>query len=266
MDAVPVRPDSRDSFHVEFDVPDLITNRKRIYRMTDGKRRELEQICGYTFRNADLLKQAMSHTSYANETGAGHGGSNERLEFLGDAVLELISSEFLCMYYPEMTEGELTRLRASLVCEPTLAFDAREMGLPEYLLLGKGEERTGGRMRDSIVSDALEALIGAIYTDGGLDEARRFVQQHVMNDIEHKKLFSDSKTILQELLQKKGGETISYRLTGEKGPDHARIFTVQVLLGSRVLGEGSGRSKKAAEQNAAYQAIIRLKEQGPICI
>ena len=158
-----------------------------------------------------------------------------------------------------MPEGDLTRLRASLVCEPTLAMDAREIGLPAFLLLGKGEEQTGGRQRDSLVSDALEALIGAVYRDGGLEKARSFILRTVLNDIEHKRLFSDSKTILQERLQKKDGDVIRYETVSQTGPDHARLFTVRVYLGEEVLGEGDGRSKKAAEQKAAYHALIRLK-------
>ena len=221
--------------------------------------KKLESICGHSFRDLTLLQKAMMHTSYANERNTGHAGSNERLEFLGDAVLELLASEFLCETYPDMPEGDLSRLRASLVCEPTLAMDAREIGLPAFLLLGRGEERTGGRQRDSIVSDALEALIGAVYLDGGLESARAFVLRSVLRDIEHKRLFMDSKTHLQELLQKKGGDLISYELIDESGPDHARHFTVKVLFGEQELGTGDGRSKKAAEQQAAYHALMKLK-------
>ena len=220
---------------------------------------KLENICGHAFRDRALLQKAMTHTSYANEKNAGHAGSNERLEFLGDAVLELASSEYLMRLYPDMPEGDLSRLRASLVCEPTLALDAREIGLPAFLLLGRGEELTGGRHRDSIVSDALEALIGAVYLDGGLECARAFIQRTILNDIEHKRLFSDSKTLLQERLQKKDGAVLHYELTGEKGPDHARVFSVRVLLGDLELGRGKGRSKKAAEQQAAYHALMKLK-------
>ena len=234
--------------------------------MTHTELKDLEKLCGCTFPDRELLQQAMIHTSYANEKNTGHAGSNERLEFLGDAVLELVTSEFLWENYPDMPEGDLTRLRASLVCEPTLAMDAREIGLPPFLLLGKGEEQTGGRQRDSIISDALEALIGAIYLNGGLETARNFIKRTVLNDIEHKRLFSDSKTLLQEKLQKKDGEVIRYELTGESGPDHARQFSVQVLLGERVLGEGTGRSKKAAEQQAAYHALMRLKGTDGQCI
>ena len=202
----------------------------------------------------------MSHSSYANEHKAEHYKHNERLEFLGDAVLEIISSEFLYVNYPEMAEGEMTKLRASIVCEPTLALCARAFGLDEFLLLGKGEEHTGGRGRNSIVSDAMEALIGAIYLDGGFASAKEFVLKFVLQDIEHKKLFYDSKTILQEIVQRdhKAGE-IEYCLSGEEGPDHAKRFIVDVMIGSRVAGTGSGSTKKAAEQEAAYHAIIALK-------
>ena len=156
---------------------------------------QLEQIIGYTFQNKKLLKQALTHSSYANEKKLGKLGCNERLEFLGDAVLELISSDFLYAKFTQVPEGELTKKRASLVCEPSLAYCARQFGLPQYLLLGKGENMTGGRNRDSIVSDATEALLGAIYLDGGFEPAKDFVLKFILNDIEHKQLFYDSKTI-----------------------------------------------------------------------
>ena len=162
----------------------------------------LEKKSGYHFQNPHLLKQAMTHSSYANEHKAKGYHDNERLEFLGDAVLEVVSSEFLFRHYPALPEGDLTKLRASIVCEPTLALCARELDLGDFLLLGKGEEHTGGRKRDSIVSDAMEALIGAIYLDGGFASAKEFVHRFIMTDIEHKKLFYDSKTILQEQVQK----------------------------------------------------------------
>ena len=221
---------------------------------------ELENSIGYSFKNRALLEQAMRHSSWVNEHRHLKQADNERLEFLGDAVLELSSSEYLFHNYPQMPEGEMTKLRASLVCEPTLARDAGAISLPSYLRLGNGEERTGGRYRDSIVSDALEALIGAIYLDGGFADAKEFVFRFVMNDIEHKKLFHDSKTILQELVQGEyKGESISYVLTAEEGPDHAKSFCVEARLGERVLGSGTGRTKKAAEQEAAYRAIVELK-------
>lgn len=222
--------------------------------------KELEKKIGYTFKDLQLLKKAMLHSSYANEKHLPKYECNERLEFLGDAVLELVSSEFLFYEHEKMPEGELTKTRASMVCEPALAFCARELSLGEYLLLGKGEEATGGRKRESITSDAMEALIGAIYIDGGFASAKEFVLKFVLQDIEHKKLFYDSKTILQEIVQRdhKAGE-IEYCLSGEEGPDHAKRFIVDVMIGSRVAGTGSGSTKKAAEQEAAYHAIIALK-------
>jgi ribonuclease-3 len=194
-------------------------------------------------------------------------GNNERLEFLGDAVLELTSSEFLFEKYSQMPEGELTKKRASMVCEPTLALCARELSLGEYLLLGKGEEATGGRRRDSIVSDAMEALIGAIYLDGGFANAKEFVQRFILNDIENKQLFYDSKTTLQEIVQGRYEEDVRYVLLREEGPDHNKSFYMQALLGEKVLGEGCGHTKKAAEQQAAYCAIKKLKnDKGDLCI
>ena len=215
----------------------------------------LEQIIGYTFRNKKLLKQALTHSSYANEKKLGKLGCNERLEFLGDAVLELVSSDVLYAKFPKSPEGELTKKRASLVCEPSLAYCARQFDLPKYLLLGRGEDMTGGRMRDSIVSDATEALLGAIYLDGGFEKAREFVLKFILNDMEHKQLFYDSKTILQELVQEKGRQTVEYVLTKETGPDHNKQFSVDVLINGTPAGSGTGHTKKAAEQAAAYQAI-----------
>lgn len=224
------------------------------------KLKELQERIGYRFQREELLHQALSHSSYVNEHRQEAGGDNERLEFLGDAVLELSSSEFLYLEYPEMPEGDMTKLRASLVCEPTLAMCAREMNLPDYLLLGKGEEHTSGRFRDSIVSDALEALLGAIYLDGGFASAKEFVKKWILTDIEHKKLFYDSKTILQEMAQRDyRDQEVSYVLVGEEGPDHAKQFIAEVRIGGKTLGRGRGSTKKGAEQEAAYRAIILLK-------
>ena len=222
----------------------------------------LEKKSGYHFQNPHLLKQAMTHSSYANEHKAKGYHDNERLEFLGDAVLEVVSSEFLFRHYPALPEGDLTKLRASIVCEPTLALCARELDLGDFLLLGKGEEHTGGRKRDSIVSDAMEALIGAIYLDGGFASAKEFVHRFIMTDIEHKKLFYDSKTILQEQVQKNwhDGE-ISYALTGEEGPDHDKTFLVDLYVAGEKKSSGKGRTKKAAEQDAAYRCLINWKEK-----
>ena len=222
----------------------------------------LEKKSGYHFQNHLLLKQAMTHSSYANEHKAKGYHDNERLEFLGDAVLEVVSSEFLFRNYPALPEGDLTKLRASIVCEPTLALCARALDLGDFLLLGKGEEHTGGRKRDSIVSDAMEALIGAIYLDGGFASAKEFVHRFIMTDIEHKKLFYDSKTILQEQVQKNwhDGE-ISYVLTGEEGPDHDKTFLVDLYVAGEKKSSGKGRTKKAAEQDAAYRCLINWKEK-----
>ncbi len=230
---------------------------KRDYEKLSG----LEQKAGYRFKDKSLLFHAMTHSSYTNEHHMGRSDNNERLEFLGDAVLELSSSDYLYREYSDKPEGELTKFRASIVCEPTLARCARELGLGKYLFLGKGESAEGGRNRDSILSDALEALIGAIYLDGGFANAKEFVFHHVMNDLEHKKLFYDSKTILQEMIQGKIDGNLTYELTGEEGPDHAKVFHVKALIGGRTLGVGEGRTKKAAEQMAAYRAILSLKEK-----
>ena len=221
--------------------------------------KELEKQIGYQFRDYSLLCRAMMHSSYTNEKHLPKFQCNERLEFLGDAVLELVSSEFLFLENPKISEGELTKTRAGMVCEPSLAFCARDLDLGNYLLLGRGEEATGGRERDSITSDAMEALIGAIYLDGGFTNAKEFIHRFILSDLEHKKLFFDSKTILQEIVQADAGESISYRLVGEEGPDHNKSFHVEVCIGESCCGAGKGRTKKAAEQEAAYQAILKLK-------
>ena len=225
------------------------------------KLKQLEEQIGYTFKNQQLLRQAMIHSSYANERQFPKYECNERLEFLGDAVLELVSSEFLFKEHKTMPEGELTKTRASMVCEPSLAFCARELELGKYLLLGKGEDATGGRQRESITSDAMEALIGAIYLDGGFASAKEFIHRFVLNDLEHRKLFFDSKTILQEIVQAYFKESVRYELTGEEGPDHNKSFHVAVYIGEAKWGSGAGRTKKAAEQEAAYQSILMLHQQ-----
>lgn len=221
---------------------------------------ELEEVIGYHFNQKQLLKHAMTHSSYANEKRWEKTRNNERLEFLGDAVLELVTSDFLYQKHLKMPEGELTKKRAGLVCEPSLAYCAEEICLGEYLLLGKGEEATGGRFRPSVTSDAMEALIGAIYLDGGFANAKEFVEKFILTDIEHKKLFYDSKTILQEIVQRDyKDEEIRYVITGEEGPDHAKQFLVEVMIGKNAMGSGRGSTKKSAEQEAAYRAIIGLK-------
>ena len=189
--------------------------------------------------------------------------SNERLEFLGDAVLEVVSSDYLYHRHPDLPEGELTKLRASIVCEPTLALCAGDIRLGEYLLLGKGEEATGGRTRNSVVSDAMEALIGAVYLDGGFASAKEFIHRFVLNDIEHKQLFFDSKTILQEMVQAMGDTPLSYEMLREEGPDHNKTFEARALVGDTEIGRGIGRTKKAAESMAAYRGILKLKMHQP---
>ncbi len=226
---------------------------------------KLESRIRYQFKDKSKLMLALTHSSYANEHQKGKLENNERLEFLGDAVLEIVSSEFLFHAYPGEPEGKLTRMRASMVCEPTLAYCARELKLGDYLMLGKGEDATGGRKRDSILSDALEALIGAIYLDGGFTSAKEFIESWILNDMEHKQLFFDSKTILQEIVQKNSDKKLSYELIGETGPDHDKEFYVRALIGDSEVSEGKGRTKKAAEQQAAYKAIMKIKEQ-KVCI
>ena len=225
-----------------------------------SKLQELQNRIGYTFEKEGLLRQALTHSSYANEKHMKKHSDNERLEFLGDAVLEIVSSDFLYRNYPDLPEGDLTKLRASIVCEPTLALCTREMNLGDYLLLGKGENQTGGRKRKSILSDALESVIGAIYLDGGFEPAKKFIHKFILTDIEHKQLFYDSKTILQEIVQENGTQPVEYILTKEEGPDHNKNFTVEARVNGKVMGQGSGHTKKAAEQAAAYQAIRVLRK------
>ena len=220
---------------------------------------KLESNIGYCFKDKDLLINALTHTSYANEHKHKGMKDNERLEFLGDAVLELVSSEYLYKNMKDMPEGKMTKLRASLVCEPTLAMDAREIDLEDFIYLGKGEDETGGRKRDSIVSDAFEALIGAIFLDGGIEEAKYFILKFALNDIEKKKLFYDSKTVLQERVNSVKNGNLVYEIIKEWGPDHNKTFEVRVRIGGQPYGSGKGRSKKAAEQKAAYQAIIMYR-------
>lgn len=223
--------------------------------------RELERRIGYCFKEKRLLRQAMTHSSFANEHNIDKLKCNERLEFLGDAVLEVVSSDFLYHRYQEKPEGELTKIRASVVCEPTLAFCASEIELGSYLMLGRGEENTGGRNRNSVVSDAMEALIGAIYLDGGFANAKEFIDSFILNDMEHKQLFYDSKTILQEMVQAVGQEHLKYEILREEGPDHNKTFEVQAVLGDMEIGRGTGRTKKAAEAVAAYRGILKLREK-----
>ncbi len=227
--------------------------------MEENSRNDFLQIIGYEFRDMSLLGQALTHSSYANEHKMSKLENNERLEFLGDAVLEIITSEFLYNKYDEMLEGELTKLRASIVCEPTLASFAKGIGLGDYLLLGKGEDASGGRRRASVLSDAMEALIGAVYIDGGFKAAREFVVGKLLVNLDGRKLFVDSKTHLQEIIQRGSDKSVEYIVTAEKGPDHAKFFEVDVRHEGVTIGQGVGRSKKAAEQEAALNAIDNLE-------
>lgn len=222
----------------------------------------LQKRIGYTFNNEKLLKRALTHSSYMNEQKINRTGDYERLEFLGDAVLELVSSEFLYKEHEEVPEGELTKMRASMVCEPSLAFCARDIELGQFILLGKGEENTGGRNRDSIISDVMEAVTGAIYLDGGFEPAKAFIYRFILSDLEDKQLFYDSKSNLQELIQGRLKKDFHYELLEEKGPEHDKTFVVEVFMEQMSLGKGTGRTKKAAEQQAAYQALLLLRDKG----
>ena len=222
----------------------------------------LEDRIGYVFRNKELLKQAITHSSFINEQKINKTEDYERLEFLGDAVLELVSSEFLFKEHRNVPEGELTKMRASMVCEPALAFCARDIELGEFMRLGKGEELTGGRARDSITSDVMEAVIGAIYLDGGMEPAKRFIDRFILSDLENKQLFYDSKSTLQELMQGTLKKEFHYELLEESGPEHNKSFVVEIIMEEKSLGRGTGRTKKAAEQQAAYKALLFLKEHG----
>jgi len=231
--------------------------------MNVQKLKTFQETIEYTFENVSLLKNALTHSSFANEKHWKYETNNERLEFLGDAVLELVSSEFIFQKKSRMEEGKMTKMRASLVCEMSLASSAREIKLGDYLYLGNGERRTGGAERDSILSDAFEAVIGAIYLDGGFEPAKKFVHKYVLSDIEKKQLFYDSKTILQEIVQRKKHENtkIIYPTLNEEGPDHNKHFKVCCEINGKVYGTGCGHTKKGAEQQAAYETILLLRQE-----
>lgn len=222
--------------------------------------KQLEERLGYTFQDRALLEHALTHSSYANENRAKGETSNERLEFLGDSVLGMVVADYLFRGHPDMPEGELTRTRAALVCEESLVEVARKLGLGRHLKLGRGEDAGGGRQRPSIQADAVEAVIAAIYLDGGIGSARKFITNFILtnNDRETEGVIRDYKTALQELVQREGGQVLTYCLSGESGPDHAKVFRVEVSLNGEKAGEGQGRSKKEAEQNAARAALSLL--------
>ena len=219
----------------------------------------LEERIRYTFKDSSLAVSALTHPSYMNERKINKWDHYQRLEYLGDAVLELTMSEYLYFEHPTMPEGELSKLRASMVCEPALAFCANKIPLGDLILLGKGEDATGGRKRDSILSDVFEAVIGAIYLDGGFEAAKDHINRFVMDGIGERTLFVDSKSILQEEVQKTPGSSIRYELTCESGPEHNKEFTVALYINNEKRTEATGHSKKHAEQQAAYNV---LKEMG----
>ena len=214
----------------------------------------LESKLGYTFHDRKLLENALTHSSYANENRGGLS-SNERLEFLGDSILGMVTADYLYKKHPDLPEGDLTRTRAAFVCEESLVEVADQLGLGAYLKLGRGEEAGGGRQRPSIRADAVEAVLAAVYLDGGLPEARKIVQRFILDKEAEKAASRDYKTALQEFVQRESGQVLTYQLVGESGPDHAKVFTVAVELNGREIGRGSGHSKKEAEQMAARAAL-----------
>lgn len=228
--------------------------------MNKERFKELESIINYKFNNIDLLITALTHTSYANERKINKISSYERFEFLGDAILEFIVSDYLYKNYPEKSEGELTKLRASLVCEFTLSRISKDLSFGKFVLLSKGEDLTGGRNRNSIMCDLFEAVLGAVYLDGGFDEAKKFVYGFLLNDIETHALFYDAKSTLQEMMQKEG-KTLSYELIEEKGPDHNKTFVSAVLIDDKKTALGEGASRKASEQAAAYNALLLIMKK-----
>ena len=221
--------------------------------------KDLEKAIGYQFGNISLLQNALTHSSYANERYHNSLMSNERLEFLGDSILGMVVAEHLYRNFPDRPEGELTRMRADMVCERALAEVANRLSLGQHLMLGHGEERFGGRSRDSILADAVESVIAATYVDGGMDAAVSFIRKFILCDVPAQRLRNaDYKTALQELVQQKKNEVLTYALVGESGPDHDKKFDVEVMLNGQVVGCGTGSSKKRAEQDAARAAMDKL--------
>ena len=221
--------------------------------------KDLEAAIGYRFQNISLLQNALTHSSHANERWHDSLMSNERLEFLGDSILGMVVAEHLYRNFPDRPEGELTRMRADMVCENSLAAVANRLGLGQHLLLGHGEERFGGRSRASILADAVESVIAASFLDGGMEAARGIIDRFILSDVPVRKLHNvDYKTTLQELVQQKKNQVLTYTLTGESGPDHDKQFRVEVALNGQVVGSGTGTSKKRAEQDAAHSAIAAL--------
>lgn len=217
----------------------------------------LEERIGYHFQNPELLRTALTHKSFAAEYHVREVPQYERLEFLGDSILEYVSSEALFERYPDLPEGELTKRRASLVCEYTLSKITKELGYGDYVILGKGEDLTGGRERPSILCDLFESVLGAIYLDGGMEPARAYVSRHLLTDLEHKTLFTDAKTILQEYAQKRGLE-LSYELLDQSGPDHLKVYITRVMMGGIPYETGESHSIKGAQMEAAHKTLKKL--------
>lgn len=231
--------------------------------MTIDKISEFEKTIAYSFKDRELLRLAFTHSSFANEKRRGCHENNERLEFLGDAVLDMVVSEYMYRQYPQMPEGELTKLRAGVVCESSLAKLAIRMDFGQHLFLGKGEESTGGRSRDSILADSFEAVIGAVLIDGGFEAVSSYILRFMAEEINRaQKNFKtrDSKTSLQEIIQKNSKLSITYTIVSETGPDHDKIFTANVCHGEKILGIGKGKSKKEAEQCAANNALAKMNK------
>jgi len=223
--------------------------------------KDLELAIGYRFSNITLLQNALTHSSYANERWHDSLMSNERLEFLGDSILGMVVAEHLYKNFPNRPEGELTRMRADMVCETSLAAVAAQLDLGKHLLLGHGEEQGGGRTRASTLADAVESVIAASFLDGGMEAAEQFIRKFILCNVPQGKLHNvDYKTALQELVQQKKNQVLTYTLTGESGPDHDKVFFVDVLLNDNVIGHGTGSSKKRAEQDAARAAIEKLEK------
>ena len=221
----------------------------------------LEETLGYTFRDPALLDNALTHSSYANENRSKGSQSNERLEFLGDSVLGMVTADYLYRTRPDLPEGDLTRTRAALVCEESLVEVARAWDLGKYLKLGRGESAGGGRSRPSIQADAVEAVLAAVYLDGGIGSARKIIQRYILDAEAERSKNRDYKTALQELVQRESGQVLQYHLVGSSGPDHAKVFSVEVTLNGAAVGQGRGHSKKEAEQNAARAAIEALSRE-----
>ena len=221
---------------------------------------ELENKIDYHFKDISLLKQALTHSSFVNEQKINKVQCYERVEYLGDAVLELVSSDYFFRNHPDENEGSLTKMRAAAVCEQALDITANDLELGSYMVFGRGERLSGGNKRASIVADCVEAMIGAIYLDSGLDEAKRFIMSFVLNNLDKKRLFYDAKSVLQEKVQMNKNAVLSYELVKEEGPEHDKVFTFDVKLDGKVIGTGCGKNKKGAQQQAAYNALLNIQD------